>query len=270
MSLLNPENFSTGGFFEDGDVTFTNCRVGLWEHADGKLMFMVDFVIDGEAAPRTEYWGVGDTEKFTASADGSTIVAATPDARIHASSKMGLLMLSLSNAGFPRAKLSNNVTVFNGLRAHVTAVDMPEMKQSADSKFKPKVGADGKVAKPKVVIVTKLLDTPAPAATAAPTQAPAASAGASTAPAATAPSAAAGGDLKAAAAEATVKAVIEVIAEKKGSVKKGDLPAAMFTKLKYNLDYRKIGSGLVGDSAWLGAQSDWLFDPATGVLSIPQ
>jgi hypothetical protein len=265
---LDPDNFAAGGgFMDDVDATIVSAKVDTWAEAEGELFLHVGFLVDGAEEVRTEYYRIGSLEKFTASKDKRRAVPAE-GARLNQSVKAALFFKSLLEAGFNKADMTPEVTFLEGLRVHLNNVEM-KIKGGDSANFKKRGGKDkdkeGRV--PSVVLITKLLDTPAPAA--APAAAPAKAAKGGSAPKAAAPAAAAA-DTGGAADDVTTAAILEVLGEKNGTVAKRLLPTEMFRRLqKESAEVKSAAMKLVGSNDWLGSgDRPWAFDAGSGDLTL--
>jgi hypothetical protein len=263
--LFDPDNFGSGGFFDDVDATIVSAEVNTWGEAPDKCFAIVGLQKDaGEGEepgePRIEYYTIGDLDKFTPSKDRTRPVY-EEGAKINGGTKFALFIKSLIHSGFPKGSISDDVRFLIGVRGHFNLVPITIKADSKKFKGPKKEGGDG----PKVLIMTKLLDAKAPVTGTGTASRPAATGAAKSASAPAAAPAAAGGNV--AAEEAAVGVLLEKLAES-GELVKRNLPNLMFQNIK-DVDVRKVAMKLVGDSTWLGSPDrPWKFDEGSGTLTM--
>lgn len=251
--LFNPDNFSAGGFFDDVDCTIVSAEVGTWDEAPDKCFVILGLRKDGDDEDtelRKEYYTIGDLDKFAPSKDRTRPVY-EDGVRMNGNTKWAMLVKSLINAGFPKTSIADDVRFIAGVRAHVNLVSLNIKADSKGFKGKKKEGG------PSVLLITKLLDTPAPTGTKA--SAPKTGRPSAAAPAA-APAASNG-----AAEEEAVGVILAKLADT-GELARRNLPNIMFQNIK-DVETRKVAMKLAGDSAWLShADRPWTFDEGSGTL----
>lgn len=252
--LFNPDNFSAGGFFDDVDCTIVSAEVGTWDEAPDKCFVILGLRKDGDDADtelRKEYYTIGDLDKFAPSKDRTRPVY-EDGVRMNGNTKWAMLVKSLINAGFPKTSIADDVRFIAGVRAHVNLVSLNIKADSKGFKGKKKEGG------PSVLLITKLLDTPAPVSEGT---AKASAKKPAQAPTATGTAAANNG----AAEEEAVGVILAKLADT-GELAKRNLPNIMFQNIK-DVEMRKVAMKLAGDSAWLGhADRPWSFDEGSGTL----
>jgi len=157
---FDPQDHTAGGFLDDADVSIVKAEVVEFDYAgqqDAVCAVAVTFrpdTAESDEEERTEYYRIGPLSKFTPSADRTKYVPVGSATHMNRNSKASLFMAALKDKGFAMSKLNTEgLAALAGLHCHVNQVPMPEMK-----------GIDKKDL--KILIVTKILDTPVPAAAA--------------------------------------------------------------------------------------------------------
>jgi hypothetical protein len=264
---LRPSDAQTGAFLDDVDVTLKECRFVLWDYM-GKAKTSVALKVtmeEPDGITHEQYYSAGDPEKVTPSPDGKTLVPQAGATGLNANTNALAFIASIINAGFPEDRLSTDVSVFDGLGAHVNQVAQPKRQGLKDQK-------EGKT----YLLVTKIARLPwdAPAAKpakGAPAAARTAAPKATPAPAPTATMSQAGGNGNGVADELTEKArvtVIAILTEKGGTIPRSKLSQEAFRLLASDPDRNAIVK-LVYDDVFLQqsvAEGVFGFDGATVTL----
>jgi len=149
---LSPGSFvEGGGLLDDVDVIFKAVRFTTWDY-NGKVPVAVPAikatmeVVDGETVE--QYWSIGAAKDWSPSEDGKTLVAVGRSTNLVSSANGAILLTSLVNAGFPEDKLIDDISVVEGLEAHVVRVPAPVRVG-----LKKAARADGKVFDDTVLVV---------------------------------------------------------------------------------------------------------------------
>ena len=244
---FDPGDHTAGGFLDDVDATIVSAEVVTFDFRGtidppvcaAAISFRPDDA-DEDAEPRTEYYKIGDLAKFTPSPDKKRYVPVGTATAMNNKSKCSLFMQALKAAGFKMSELNGpeGIKALEGLHVHVNIAPLPDFTDK-----------DGKTKKDnKILVVTKILDTPAPGQKAAKGGAKKTAAAPKTnaaAPQAAAP--AADADVEAAA----VETILAVLGEKGGKANKTTLPGECFKRIT-DTATRNAVIKLVGNPAWLG------------------
>jgi len=242
---LRPSDAQQGGFLDDADVTLKALRFVTWDY-QGKAPVSVALKVDMEddaGATHEQYYSAGDPSKMQPSPDGKAIVPMAGATGLNVNTNCIAFISSLVNAGFPEDKILNDISIFEGMYAHVNQVAQPK---------RPGIKArEGERADKTYLLVTKINRMPwekvaakpaAGAPVARPTPGPRPVAAPAAAPPAAAPSApvaaaSGNGDALTAKARATV---VGILAEKGGAVPKSSLPTEAFRALSNDPDRNAI------------------------------
>jgi hypothetical protein len=251
MSFLQPSNFTAGGgLLDDVDALFKKVRVTNWDY-NGSVpvpvpALEVTMEVDGMDGDHVQYFSLGKNTDWQPSEDGMEIVAVGKATGISSSSNAAILIGSIVNSGFPENKITDNVTCFEGLKAHLSRIPAPKRNVTKAPR------ADGKVYEDTVLTVTAILQYPwdkkaGKTAAGKPATAPAAGKPATTGKPATAPAA---GKAPAAAAAAPpseefdarcTEVVQGVLAENPEGVDRKKLPGLVFNAVaKDDADRNRI------------------------------
>lgn len=218
IASLNPADFIEGGLLDDADVIVKEARFALWDYngqAKQTAALRVVFV-DGEDKTHEQYYSAGDPERYVPSDDGCSLIITGTSSGLNKTSNAALFITSLVNADAKVGELlaGGNISKIDGLRAHVNRVAQQKRAGLAGSD-------DGK--NRTILLVTKIIALPG--------QKPSgAKKGGAPTPAATASKAApaaGGGD----ASELDGKAagyLLQILAERGGSVAKKEVPTLVF------------------------------------------
>lgn len=127
---INPDTFTQGGLVDDVDAVVKSFRAVEWNYqgkSDAVLAFHLNFVTkDGDEYD--QYYSAGDLKRMVPSDDGKHIVFVAGSGTVIEQSNAGQFMASLVNAGFPKTKLGSDLSVIDGLGAHLRRVAQPERK----------------------------------------------------------------------------------------------------------------------------------------------
>jgi hypothetical protein len=267
VGSFEPDDHSQGGFFDDVDCVIVSAEVVEFDYkgqADPVCAIAVTYKrdeADADEEDRTEYYRIGNLTDFTPSADRKHYAPVGTKTAMNKSGKASLFLQALKKAGFPMGNLAAGIDAINGLHVHVNQVPMPEMK---DAKKKDNT----------VLIVTKILDTAAPAAAAAPAKGAAKPAAAKAKPAAAAKAApattaVAAGTVDSAAEDKATEIIVGLIAAGNGKVNKAAIPPAMFSGITGDANLRNACIKLSSNVAWMqDANRPWKFEG--GELSFPE
>ncbi len=155
---FKPSTFTEGGgLVGDIDVTFKSVRTVMWDY-NGKTPTpspAIKAVLVEESGEEVEqYWSCGQSKDWAASEDGKTLVAVGSATGINGNSNAGIFIASLVSAGFPESKIGDDVTVFDGLKAHVVRQATKREGLTATPR------ADGRTFEQTVLIVSKIHKLP--------------------------------------------------------------------------------------------------------------
>ena len=118
---LRPSDAVEGGAVPvDKNLVIIGSRFSLWDYmgkAKNTTAAKIDFK-DDDGTEYTQYYSVGDPERFAPSEDGKTLVAVGTAAALSKSSNFVLFMTALVNAGFPENKVGEDISSLEGLKAY--------------------------------------------------------------------------------------------------------------------------------------------------------
>lgn len=234
--LLNPDSFvEGGGLIDDVDATFKSCTFEMFDY-NGKAdpAPALKLVLDVAGDEMTQYYSMGTAKDWIPSEDGKQLLSVGSATSIRLSSNGGILLKSLVDSGFPGDKLGDDISILDGLQAHMIQVPEPQRslkktkeQQEKEAKFGPKT----------ILVVSAINRLPWEKAT------PAGGKKAAPAGGKPAPKPAAKPTVKAEAAETggggvedkATEFILGILAEA-GTVMKKELPAKIFAALKDDPD----------------------------------
>lgn len=143
----------------DVDVTWKECRFELWDY-NGKVVvpvpaLKVSMEVEGIDEPVDQYFSAGSGKDWEPSKDGTKLVSIGSAKGINKTSNFGILMLSLIEANFPKDKIGEDCTVFEGMKCHMIRVAAPKREGIVKA---PR--ADGKVYEDQNLIVDSIISLP--------------------------------------------------------------------------------------------------------------
>lgn len=277
---LRPSDMTAGGLVGDIDALWKESRFAQWDY-NGKVpqpvpawKVVMEDVDTGEEF--TQYFSMGSGKDWVPSNDGKRLVAVGTASTLKTGSNGALLMASLVNSGFPEDKIGDDISMFDGLVAHMER--QPAPKRSGLPKREVAEGAEAREA--TVLVVTAIIKLPWEKASTKPAGAPATKkaaakpkAAAKSAPASVAPVSVevpeGGGDVGSSdAATAASEFVMGVLMENPDGVERKNLPSLAFKALAgLPTAVRAEACKLVYDEAFLsGEDKPWAY--ADGVVSM--
>jgi hypothetical protein len=128
---LNPETFTEGGggLINDVDGEFSGFVFDMRDLKGGSNLnpyLCASFTAEGESYDM--YWSCGGSANWEVGAGGKSLKAKGTQKGINKGSNLGIFLASLYNAGFPKDKLGNDISILDGMQAHIIRVPEPERK----------------------------------------------------------------------------------------------------------------------------------------------
>lgn len=261
---LRPTDFAAGGGLVDDIIaTITHSRFETYDYngtVQNPVLALHITLEDEDGNTHEQYYAAGDLKYFVPSKDGARAEPVGQKTALSASSNAFLFISSVVDSGFDPEKLSDDVSVFEGLRAHFIRVAQPKRDGL------PNTGQQG--GREKTILIMDRLEEAAPAKGAKGGAKAGAKAGAAkpatkatNAKAAAAPAAADGDD-----DDALVDIVQTLILENDGKLEKKKIAAAVFKAAKEAGNDAKVSAAMskqAFEDAFLGADGrPWEFDGA--------
>jgi len=153
MGLLNPSEFVDGGMLNDIDVLFKSARFSMFDYggkAEAVPALKIELVPDGEDDVKEQYWSAGGADKWQPSEDGKRLLPIGSATHLNTNTNIYPLLKSLVDAGFPSDKLGDDISVLDGLKAHVTRIPITRNISRDDGAKKDQT----------VLIVSKIINLP--------------------------------------------------------------------------------------------------------------
>jgi hypothetical protein len=259
MSVLAPSSYVEGsGLIDDVDVTFAEVRVVSWDY-NGKVAVPVPALKINmsmeDGTLHEQYYSLGKASDWQPSDDGKQIIAVGKATGLTSSSNAAQLIQSMVNCGFPEAKITEDVTCFEGLNAHMSRIPAPKRGGAP----KPP-REDGRVFEDTILVVGSIISFPwdKKAAKGKPaTAGTAASAKPATAKAVPAAAAATTDDLD----ERCAEVLMEILAANPNGMKRAQIPGAAFKLVAKDPNKNKIvtrifAEDFLSNGAWTYANGE--------------
>lgn len=257
---INPDDFSKGGVLNDVDVEFIETKfvtgddaveqtegMAKYRNVEESLFFAANLkVLDGEMKGEEmwQYWSSGKLLYFEPSEDGRHAKPVGSAEKLSDGCNAYTLFASIVNAGYPRDKFSDDVGIFEGMRAHVINV---EQKKLAGINSNPEDGARART----VLTVENILE-PFPWDEVTKKRK-----GKGT----TAKAAAKDADVEDDLEEVAKTTIVELLVGADGGpIKKTTLYQKALRALAKHPDKKAIIKNYIADDDWLEASEDWEFD----------
>jgi len=133
------EDFEVGGGLIQGELTWHNPRFEMFNYG-GKGPSIPAFAVElepEEGEEVTQYYSIGNSEDWSPSKDGKKIVKIGKADKLSSSSNFFQLIKSLKDAGWPKGKATDDVSVYDGMKCNMARVSQPERKglQQAARKY---------------------------------------------------------------------------------------------------------------------------------------
>jgi len=134
---INPEDFSKGGILNDVDVEFLETRFMTGEDAAEQTEDMAKYTDLEETlflaanlktpdGDQWQYWSSGKLEYFKPSSDGHRAIPVSTSEKLSDSCNAYILLASILNSGYPRDHFVDDVSIFDGMLAHVIRAEQPK------------------------------------------------------------------------------------------------------------------------------------------------
>ena len=159
---INPEDFSKGGILNDVDVEFLETRFMTGEDAAEQTDEMAKYpnleetlflaaLLKTQDGDQWQYWSSGKLEYFEPSKDGHRAIPVGSSEKLSDSCNAYTLLASIVNAGYPRDKFTDDLSIFDGMLAHVIRVEQ-----------KKRAGLDSEDGKARTVLTVESILEPFP------------------------------------------------------------------------------------------------------------
>jgi hypothetical protein len=138
---IKPSDFTKGGLLDDEDVVFKKLRfvrgedTDIQNYPDIEEKLFVHLVVSDEIGEEIEnYYSAGVLEYFEPSEDGKRAIPVSSSSTLRSNCNFAFFMASIVNAGYPEDKLSDDLSVFEGLKCHMVRVPGPRRSGLGESK----------------------------------------------------------------------------------------------------------------------------------------
>ena len=146
VSLL-PDDMVAGGLIGDPplNLLYRKMRFEVWDY-DGKApegsknvttLAVRGELVDDDGKVHNQYWSAGDPGDFQPSPDGKRAVAVGRREALNNNTNVAVLMAACINAGFPKERIGDDISVLDGMYALSHRVPAPErtgLKRAPDAR----------------------------------------------------------------------------------------------------------------------------------------
>jgi len=157
---LNPDDaIEGGGLLDNVDVTWEECRFEMFDYngtAPETPALRITMEVEGQDEKVNQYWSAGSPQEWEPNEDGTMLNAIGSAKGVSKSSKFISLMKSVADAGFPKEKIADNISVLDGLQCHMVRVKAPARPGLVKA---PR--ADGRVFEETILVVDSISKMPA-------------------------------------------------------------------------------------------------------------
>ena len=260
-SLKPSEMTEGGGLLNDVNLKWTNVGFVLWDY-NGKSPTnspaLKITLVDEDGDMSDQYWSAGDAKNWVPSPDGKRLQAVSSAEKQNISTNMGILIKSLVDSGFDENKIDRDVSIFEGLVAHM--IQVPAPKRGGTITRAPR--ADGRVFENTILVVDHIVTMPGEKKTAR--------RGARTPAASTRlnPADPANGELDPVAI-ATLKKILEDnLGTHPDGLLKAELPRLVFNELRADKELRNSVTSLLNDDEFLSGSGEGVWEYVDGKVSL--
>ena len=125
VSLKPSDAIAGGGLLDNEDVRVIKSRIGMLDY-QGKQQPVpaIEWTLErmnGEGNT-VEFWKIANPDHWAPSDDGKGLVAIGRETELKDSTNAMKLIVSLINAGYPEDRITEDVSLFEGLECHLTRV----------------------------------------------------------------------------------------------------------------------------------------------------
>ena len=157
MFILQPKNMVEGGLVDDITATITEIKFVTWDY-NGKIPVAVPAI---KASLETDdreiyeqYWSIGKGSDWAPSENGASLIAIGRATSLVNSSNGAIFIQSMVNSGFPENKITEEITCFEGIKAHFSRAAAPKRNITKLPR------ADGRVFEDTILVVDNIISMP--------------------------------------------------------------------------------------------------------------
>lgn len=258
-SLKPSEMSEGGGLLNDVNLTWKNVGFVLWDY-NGKSPTnspaLKITLVDEDGGEQGQYWSAGDAKNWVPSPDGKRLQSVSSVEKQNISTNMGILIKSLVDSGFDEGLIGDDVSIFEGLVAHM--IQVPAPKRGGTVARTPR--ADGRVFENTILVVDSIVTMPGAKAGAKRRGA------ASTAKAA--PQAQNNGELDAVSVKTLKKILEDNLGAHPDGLLKAELPRLVFNELRANKELRNSVTTQLNDDEFLTGGGEGVWEYVDGKVSL--
>ena len=253
---LSPEEFvQGGGLIDDANVEFKECRFEMFDYNGTVIPGVPSLRITMETEEGEEVsqnYSMGNASEWKPSDDGKELLAIGKSTAIRTTSNGGIFLQNLVDAGYPAENLGVDISVLDGLKAHVIQIPAPKrsgLKRTTEKKYED-----------TILVVDEILEMPGEKKSKSKTKSKAKGKSTKAKGKASKPT----DDVSA----QTEEAVMEVLLNSGGSIPRKKLPGEVFQVAKALPDRNEIVK-MSFDEEFLSVEGHaWVYDPDTETLTM--
>ena len=158
---LNPDEMEKGNPLpDDFNFTITEASFIMYDY-DGKFQqavpaIKVVFESEKYEEPVPSYYKAGNPGDWYPSEDGTKLKRTGDEEKIRLNSNAGLFMSSIVNSGFPKTKLTKDISSIVGLQGHAKR----QLATNRGEGFKKRTAKDGSEIEPTILLITEITVMP--------------------------------------------------------------------------------------------------------------
>ena len=159
VSLKQSDQVEGGGLLDNVDAIFKEVKFEMFDYggtrSDEVPALKVTLQPD-EGNEVDQFWSCGAAKDWEPSKDGKMLVPIGDQKGMHKSSNASIFFAHIIEAGFPEEKITDDVSVLEGTKAHMVRIPAPKRGGLSTSKKR----ADGREYENTILVVEKILKLP--------------------------------------------------------------------------------------------------------------
>lgn len=158
VSLKPSDQVEGGGLLDNVDCLWKEVRFEMFDYGgtQAETPALRVTIAPEDGGEVDQYWSCGQAKDWNPSKDGKSLIPVGEAKGLNKSSNASILFQSLIKANFPEDKIGDDVSVFEGMRAHMIRVPAPKRGGLPSTKKRE----DGREFEKTILVVDKILSLP--------------------------------------------------------------------------------------------------------------